>query len=240
MSGSAEDELMRAGLILLFAAQAGAIECKNVPGAAGLLNEKATVLVGEARGTKEIPYWFGELACLAANKKVPMLIGLEFAPPELAPIEKFLGSGDPADLMKAGPFAKKKASTAMMSLLERIRMLRSAGALIRLVLFDAQPGDASLRPLLMGRTLTAARAEAKRELLLVLLDEKEAALTPGTRTVASMMKDVKISFVSLHAGQASGKVPSVQLDPKLGTYNGALNVGPTSVSPPVEGVTTAK
>ena len=223
---------MRAFLLLLLAAQAGAAECKNIPGAVGLLNEKATVLVGEPHGTKEIPQWFGELACLAANKKVPMLIGLEFPPPELASIEKFLGSGDRADLMKAGPFAKKRASTAMMSLLERIRMLRSSGAQIRLVLFDAQPGDATLRPLLMGRSLTAARAEAKRELLLVLIDEKQAEVTPGVRTVASMMKDAKINFVSLHAGPASGKVPSVQLDPKLGTYNGVLNVGPTSASPP--------
>ena len=245
--------------ILLLAAPAlaapPAVTCKHVPGASALLTKGSTVLVGEVHGTNEIPQAFGELVCIAVKAGVPVRIGLEMQPPELSAVEKFLDSGDRSELMKATPFTRKRqdgrTSQAMVTLLERLRALRSAGGKIHLSLFDAQPGDPSLRPLLMAQTLRATRAEDKNDLLLVLVGEDQAALQP--KTMATLLQQRKIKLVSLHATHAEGsawtcqgndcgehkvagdppaKPLSVQLDAKLGTYSGTYYVGPITASPP--------
>src|SRR4051812_30599061 len=100
---------MRALALLMLAGTANAaVECKNVPGASALLTAGGTVLVGEVRGTNEIPKAFGELACLAVKAGVNLRVGIELPPPELGPLEKFLTDGDRAALLQATPFKRPK------------------------------------------------------------------------------------------------------------------------------------
>jgi hypothetical protein len=217
---------------LSLAATSAWAECKKIEGAPGLLNQGALILVGAQPNTKEIPQVFAELVCHGSKKNLPMLIGLELPAPEQGPVEKFLNSGDRTELLNSPPFKKGRVSAAMVELLERLRALRTAGARFRMVLFDAQPGDPSLRPLLMSRPIAAARASDKNDLMLVLSDVGQATLAPGT--MATKLKESKINFTSLQAveGKPGAKVSSVNLDPKLGTFSGTISVGPVTQSPP--------
>ncbi|MDQ3263967.1 MAG: ChaN family lipoprotein [Myxococcota bacterium] len=116
----------------------------QIPGAQELLRPASLVLLGEMHGTNEIPYVVAELACEAATSGQRVTVGVEMGKGEQAALELYLDSqGTPDDQRRlvAGPFWNRpyqdgRSSKAMAAMLERLRLLKSAGLGIRVVAYD--------------------------------------------------------------------------------------------------------
>lgn len=117
---------------------------KPIGGLASYLKPGAIVWFGEMHGTEESPRFVGDAACLAA-KVAHVQLGLEIPHAEQPAFDRYLKSkGSDADraALIAGPFwqqADGRSSKAMVALVERVRVLRAAGAPIDVVLYDDPP-----------------------------------------------------------------------------------------------------
>jgi hypothetical protein len=137
----------------------------------------SVVLFGEVHGTAELPALFGELVCQVSGNW-PVLVGLEVYGSEQARVTAFLnsngGSLDRAALL-AGPFWTSKyqdgrRSEAMFELLERLRVLRRAGAAVEVALFDIEEGEYGPdRDERMARKLIEAMEAHKGKTLMALM-----------------------------------------------------------------------
>lgn len=129
---------------------------REVGGLATQLRRGAIVWFGEMHGTEESPRFVGDAACQAA-KVGHVQLGLEIPHRETALVEQYLrskGSADDRDALLAGAFWRQhdgRSSRAMADLIERVRVLRGAGAKIDLVLFDGpgNPRDEAMAKLVM-------------------------------------------------------------------------------------------
>jgi len=114
---------------------------KPVIGIEPHLKAGAIVWFGEMHGTEESPRFVGDVACQAA-KVARVQLGLEIWKDEQPRFDAYLKSkGTPADrnALVDGPFwqqADGRSSQAMVTLVERVRVLRAAGAAIDIVLYD--------------------------------------------------------------------------------------------------------
>ncbi|HEX5058970.1 MAG TPA: hypothetical protein VFV99_06400 [Kofleriaceae bacterium] len=135
---------------------------KPIGGLATYLKPGAIVWFGEMHGTEESPRFVGDAACEAA-KVAHVQLGLEIPHAEQPAFDRYLKSkGSDADraALVAGPFwqqADGRSSLAMVALVERVRVLRAAGAPIDLVLYDDP---------------TAGRDEAMAKMVMRLRDPK--------------------------------------------------------------------
>lgn len=147
------------------------------------------VLFGEIHGVKELPSFFGEAVCSAAQSGVPVAVGLEIPVSEQPSIDSFLRSSEqPSDveLLLKGPFWTRKdqdgrSSQARVELLERIRRLRAAGLPVRVFLFDINEGEnLDGREKSMALNISNQTRSHASELTLVLVGEVHAWKTKGT------------------------------------------------------------
>ena len=119
---------------------------RPVAGLDGQLKAGAILWFGEVHGTEESPRFVGDVACRAAAAG-HVQVGLEIAGDEQARIDRYLRSaGSPADraALLDGPFWHQhdgRSSTGMAALLERLRVLRAAGAAIYVVAYDVPEAD---------------------------------------------------------------------------------------------------
>ena len=93
---------------------------------------------GEMHGTQESPAFIGDLACAIAQGDHHVQVGLEIWASEQNAIDSFMQNGDRARLLK-GPFWAQhdgRSSVAMVDLLDRVRWLKRAGALVDVVAYD--------------------------------------------------------------------------------------------------------
>ena len=114
---------------------------KPIDGLAAHLKPGAILWFGEMHGTEESPRFVVDAACQAA-KVARVQLGLEIWKAEQPRFDNYLASkGSDADrkALLDGPFwtqADGRSSQAMIALVERVRVLRGAGAKIDIVLFD--------------------------------------------------------------------------------------------------------
>jgi hypothetical protein len=126
------------------------LECPAVRGADAVLEAGAIVLLGEYHGTKEVPAFVGALACDAARRGYPVVVGLEFSVDEQPAFARFLASdGGPAarqELLRGAawrqPMQDGRRSEAMLSLLDTIRQLRAAHLPVEVFAFDVSFNEA--------------------------------------------------------------------------------------------------
>ena len=119
-------------------------------GAEGLLKKEAVLLIGEVRGTQESPRFAAQLACYLL-KYSEVLVELEIPVSEQAHIDKFISSSGTKEDIRAllteafwsRGFQDGRASRAMFSLLDEMRVLRHRGQPLWVVCIDA-PGDQML------------------------------------------------------------------------------------------------
>lgn len=123
--------------------------CPPLPGADLLWASHATrfVLFGEIHGTAETAGVVADAACLASRVR-PVIVALELDVGRQAAVDAFLNSsGDQAALAKLGfggewtGVSDGRTSEAMLALLQRLRVLRQAGATISVALIDLAPAD---------------------------------------------------------------------------------------------------
>lgn len=112
-----------------------------------LVHEAGMVIIGERHGTTEFPNLVLELATSSAHRG-RLIVALELGDDAEGPTASFVESGGLASdlerLLGAPSWQRQdgRASVAMLSLVEGIRCLVHAGALIEAAVFDATPvGD---------------------------------------------------------------------------------------------------
>lgn len=152
------------GLLALAACGANSTKsfsCERpIAGLDAQLGAGRVIWFGEMHGTEESPRFASDAACQAA-KQGPVQLGLEIWRDEQPRIDRYLKSrGDKAarDALLAGPFWAQhdgRSSRAMVSLIDRMRVLRGQGAPISIVAYDVI--DKPDRDLAMAEAVLAAR-----------------------------------------------------------------------------------
>ncbi len=159
----------------------------QIPGAPELLRPASLVLLGEMHGTNEIPYVVAELACEAATAGQRVTVGVELGRGEQAALERYLDSpGTPDDQRRlfAGafwnrPYQDGRSSQAMAAMLERLRLLKSAGLGIRVVAYDVPGLEGNLHEEGMAQNLLQDRAAHPQDTYLVLTGNVHARTVAG-------------------------------------------------------------
>ncbi len=142
-----------------------------IAGAAAVLERGATVIIGEVHGTRELPYQFGDLVCLAAHQG-PVLVGLEQPGADDSP-------PDLRDAFWSSPYQDGRGSVAMFELRVRLQAMKAAGLPVSWVLFDATPADARERDREMAANVERARSKHPGATVLLLAGNLHARKVPG-------------------------------------------------------------
>jgi len=167
---------------------AAANECRPIEGIEPLLKPGRVLLLGEIHGTSESPAFALDVACHAAARKLPIVVGLEVSDAERARFDRFLDSGGTAEdreRLLAGPVWQRsyqdgRASRAMYELVEGVRRLRRDGSSAGIVLFDAPGGSNQSRDQAMGKKLADAVARAPDSMTIVLTGNRHSRITQGS------------------------------------------------------------
>lgn len=159
--------------------------CTPIAGAEDLVQRPNLhwLVVGELHGTKELPAAFGDLACIAAKVRgKPVTIGLEFPPDEQPRFDAYMAStGDAAARAALTQGATwrhgmrdGRSSEAMLALIDRVRVMKAQGWVIRLLAIRKQapftPGkefDPAAGELLIGEGMREAGTADGLTLILI-------------------------------------------------------------------------
>lgn len=122
--------------VLLSAGSAAAQACPPLPGVERIVGPGSTrfVIFGETHGTAETPELFGDAICHAAAAG-PVIVAIEADPQSQQVLEDYMASDGRLfarrRLLSIDPFLAGldgRGSEAMLALLERLRLLKAAGA----------------------------------------------------------------------------------------------------------------
>jgi len=139
--------------------------CRPIDGLEPLLKAGNVLLLGELHGTVESPAFVFDVACHAAGKGLPVVVGLELWPGEQERVDAFLesmGTDEDRDALLEGPtwqssYQDGRNSRAMLDLIDGLRKLRAGELPVRLALFDASgKAGGQQRERDMARNLAAA------------------------------------------------------------------------------------
>lgn len=177
--------------VVLFAGVTGvaAGECRPIEGIEPLLKAGRVLLLGELHGTSESPAFALDVACHAAARKLPVVLGLELSDTEQGPVDRFLateGTAEDRRRLLSGPIWQRdyqdgRNSRAMVDLIDGIRRLRRGGSTADIVLFDVpDPASGQSRDQAMGNKLAGAAAEAKDSMTIVLTGNRHSRTTRGS------------------------------------------------------------
>jgi hypothetical protein len=206
--------------------------CGELPAGFGpLLRPRATVVIGDLSGTREVPELVGRIACHAAATAMPVRLVIEVPSSEDARIQAFVRSrGDIDDRIALirGAFWSQttavSASAAMVALLERVRKCRRAGLEIEVATARAwareRPDDDAFELVLVD----PRRAHADADVALVV------AAAGGTRFMCSTPRSCGIRRIP---GEGDGFEPRVRWEQVPHGWDGVFYVGAVSASPPV-------
>ncbi|MCP3978065.1 MAG: hypothetical protein GY716_01870, partial [bacterium] len=174
--------------IALAAVPAAAADCPPIAGLEPLLQPGRVLLLGEIHGTGESPAFVADVACHAASRKLPVVVGLELSSVEQKRVDRFLDSaGTPEDReqLVAGPtwqrgYQDGRNSHAMVELIDALRLLRAAGAAVDVSLFDASgAGGGQARDRAMGHNLARVAQRATKALTVALAGNLHSRTTKG-------------------------------------------------------------
>jgi hypothetical protein len=174
---------------LLAAVLAAATACQPLEEAEALWRSPETrwVLIGEVHGTNEVPEAFTTLVCLAAARRGPITVVIEW-PVETQPILDAWLASDGGKRAKAALLAAPEwrheeqaglTSIGVLRMLERLRVLHKQGKVTAVRAFDkaADGSDTRDRNLALAERLLEIGREAKG-LTLVLVGNVHASRVP--------------------------------------------------------------
>lgn len=184
------------GLMLAAALQTGQPAlCPDVPGSDQLWArpEARFIVVGENHGTEELPAAFGSLVC-EASLRGPVTVALEFPTTMQSQLDAFLAAPDEDSARQAlagtvfqqERFWDGRTSTAMVALLESVRILKAAGRDVAILAFqpsEPRPSDfiQAYYELDMAHLLARGAAARPESRVLVLVGNLHARKTPHPR-----------------------------------------------------------
>ena len=241
---------------------AAALHCAAVTGAGPLLQPRRMLFIGEMHGSREIPPLVGALACLARQKRVPVVVALEIPVEEAARLDAWMSSSAPLPELLRGEFWTRayqdgRSSAAMAALIEELRRLG-----LSVVPYDPHPPDGKVRDAQMADRLAELRTRKPESLLIVLSGNLHNRVTVGVPWDAAYqpmgwhLAQRKIALRSLEvtygpgatwmcegaeatscglrklAGKDQGAAPVVRMGHELPHVDGTLYAGALSASPP--------
>jgi uncharacterized protein (TIGR03067 family) len=168
--------------------------CRPIDGIGPLVKPGNVLLLGEIHGTVESPAFALDVACHAAGKGLPVVVGLELWPGEQERMDAYLESAGTDEDRKAlldGPmwqssYQDGRNSRAMLELIDGLRELRAKKLPVRLALFDASgKAGGQQRERDMARNLAAAVAVSPRAMTIVLTGNRHSRVTLGDPRNAS-------------------------------------------------------
>lgn len=256
----------------LLAALTLAATCAPLPGADAVLARAETrwIMLGEIHGTAEMPVALTDLACLAGERMRPVVVAIEQTVENQPILDRYLvsdgGEAARAALLAApmwrGRWKDGRSSEAMLAMIERLRIMKRARRIARVVAFDPDVSESSAdRNALMAKNLRAIDP-GRGGVVLVLVGglhaqkseirfgpepyPAAAQLLPREATVSLMMLgDVGTAWVCMEAEQcgvtpvgAPRKEPrGISMMPAPdGSFDGILDMGrPLTASPPAVG-----
>jgi hypothetical protein len=206
-------------LVAVSAASQEPPRCPPLPGAGQLfsLPELRFLLVGEMHGTAETPAIFADLVCAAARAtKRPIIAAVELH--DRRAIDRFLASGDRVSLLASEEWKGKdgRTSAAMLSLLDRLRALKSGGMVSSVVAFSvARSGEPPAIEEHMAGALLQAAGQSPGALVIALTGNAHASksVIPQIgphRPMASFLPAAQT--VSLLAADRGGQAWNCQSD----------------------------
>lgn len=196
-------------------AEAPAAGCPAVAGVESALAPGVRlVLLGEMHGTVEAPEILDVLVCHALESGAAVTVALEWPAEEEAAIEAYLASGGtPADRevflateMWHREFQDGRHSTAMLDLVERLRVRRAAGAAVRVAAFASYAVEAE-RERAMARRLNSALAARPGDLFIGLtgnLHNRIRKGAPWDESFVPMAMDLEAGYLSFELVQPRG------------------------------------
>jgi hypothetical protein len=182
--------------------------CVDVVGADQLWRPTTNwVVVGEMHGTNETPDAFANLVCLAARKRRPITVALEYPVDEQPVIDRFLAS-DGGAAARAGllaapmwhrAFQDGRTSIAFLRLFERLRVMKQRSLIDGVAAFDMPESgtDPRDRNAAMADRLTALHQIPTR-LVMVLVGNFHAI----RKTIDRSGTTIRPAMSLLPAGQA--------------------------------------
>lgn len=170
--------------MFLLAASLSSIACGTLPGAKSLVANPSTqwIILGETHGTVEMPDLAADIACHAARAKRQVTVALEQDESNQLAIDTFLSSDGGAAAratflespMWNGKFQGGLSSQAMMALIDRLRTMRQAGQVKRVIAIDPHVFvNSAERNKAMAAKLKALRPK-DRDLVVVLIGSVHA------------------------------------------------------------------
>lgn len=223
--------------------------CAGVAGVDQLLAPGVVVLVGEIRGTEQIPRFVSALACNAMGAGFTVTVALDIPSDEAARVNAYLASAgsdaDRAELL-AGPFwvssTDGRSSLAIAGLLDDLRRARTAGMALDVVLTN-EVGTADPAQLMADRIADAARAN-DAGIVIALMADIDAAVTPvvvtsvapvGQQVTENIGTDRVVALDVVHAGGMAwictptcGETPVEGTGPGDPAFSLSLHLGDSS------------
>ncbi|WP_374944448.1 hypothetical protein [Sphingomonas sp.] len=240
--------------------------CSPVPGADAVLARAQTrwLILGEMHGTAEMPRALTDLACAAAAQRRPVVVAVEQTVDNQPLLDAFLASnGKPAARaaflrapMWHTKFKDGRSSTAMLAMFERLRAMRQAGQIARVVAFDPVVSSGSadrnarmaanlvrVDPGVRGIVLTLVGGLHAQKSMLTFGGQTypaAASLLPGDRTVSLMMiGDAGTAWVCYDTcgaqpiGSARTQTRGIRMQRDAGVpFDGIFDLGETTTSSP--------
>ncbi len=167
------------------------IDCDNIPGLESILIPGNIVLLGEIHGTKEAPYYIGQMACNGLKNEIKVTVGLELPKSEQYQVDEFLNSqGTPNDRQNflnlpfwAKDYQDGRTSLAMFDLIESLRKMKIARKLVD-VLFIDNPGSGN-REIEMSDNVIRAVKNNPNNLFLILTGNLHSIIADGSGKMGS-------------------------------------------------------
>ncbi len=217
--------------------------CQAIAGVSAVWGKRDLrwLIVGETHGTVETPAAFANLVCLAAAARGPVVVALEYSVGDQARIADYLASnGGPAaraSLLEAQIWHNKlqdgRASSAFLTLFDRLRMMMRAGLVKRVVAFQASglsrasgvSGVAAYEQA-MARTVEQASTNP-HELVVALVGNLHAVVkrvTVGTTTYTPMAgllpQSSTLTLNAVGAGGSQWACLRIEGPVRAGLHNG--------------------
>ncbi len=175
-------------MVMSIGAPIAAQECPPIDGLGSLLKPSRVLVLGELHGTVESPAFVLDVACHAAAAGLHVVVGLEQMPGGQGDLDRFLfsvGELEYREQLLAGSvwqagYQDGRASWAMFDLIDGLRRLRSDGASVKVVLFDASgAAGGQQRERAMARHLAGVIDESPHAMLIVLTGNRHSRITRG-------------------------------------------------------------
>ncbi|MBU8896410.1 hypothetical protein KRR26_12380 [Corallococcus sp. M34] len=215
-------------------------EESRVFGLEAVIHAGRMLLIGEQLGSAQVPAAVGVLVRQAAERGIPVALGLSIPSPEQPRIDHYLGSpGAPMDqdaLLDGRfwrrPYQDGRSSRAIFDLIDQVRAMRAQGLKVSVVAYDTDLLNGGERDAALADVWLKRHAARPDEMQVVLAGNTHVRMVTGVpwdrdfTPMAQYLRQVK-SLLVLEVGFAAGRRWGCDLDKSSKLQCGVVGATPT-------------